>query len=472
MATISKSQEQASSDMVGRYTAEESGTTPDTSPGSVNLDIIDTVAQSVSDAYSELETAREMASLKNAGIITSDGMSQIGLNYDMVQLAATKATGTIWFQKTTAPSGRIDFPIGTVVRTQKATDGTSVKFLTTTSASLTTSTSINPANRRYEVSASIIAVDAGSDGNVGPGSINSLDTPNRNIDAVVNKEGTTGGTDLEDNSVYAARILDKTTGTTVGTHDGYVALITEQFPTVTQIGIAGPTDPIMLRKQWGNEVDVYVLVSTATNFTDSIRYTGSTSQYFSVHPVLTVSSIVGTTVSYALNTDVRFDKDTSVAYGYSAKSLDKITWISSNRPPVGAYVTVTGTYDSAIAEIQSYLDTGDVRFVTSDLLVKSATEIGIVMTIQVTTFSGYNRTAVGTAVSTAVTDALADYGMGQDVAQSDIISIIGSVEGVDDVTVPITNFRKTTDSVGTSSDVIAISTAEYARISTITVTAV
>lgn len=473
MTTVSKDQSQAVDEMITAYTAVEQNETADTSPGTVNRDVIDAVADLVSIGFDDIAATQLDASLKNVALVSADALSLTGLSFDLARLSSTKATGIVYFQKNTAPTYNVDFPVGTVVQTQKASDGSVTKFVTLAAASLTPTTAFNPENRKYEVSALVVAVEAGSDGNVGPGSLNTLATANRNIDSVTNKEATSGGTDLEDASGYATRILAKTAGSTLGTVGGYVAAIEEMFPSLVDVAIAGPGDAAMVRAQFGNEADVYLVGSSFAAFTDIITVAGTGSDLLTTHPVFSLASVVGSTTgtNYPVGTDVELTRDEGPVFGGSTKALDKITWLTAHRAGASQQVTVVGLYDANVAEVQDYLDREDVRYITLDILAKAGNRVGVVVETSVVSRSGFDRTTLESAIETAVIDGLTNYKLGQSVFQSSLVDIIGSVNGVDEVTIPFTELRKSTEAPGTVSDVIAIDTSEYARIDSVTITA-
>lgn len=464
--TIYKSQQESSQDIVNNYAAVVDGAVADTAPGTVNLDLIDPVGSQVSSAYSSIESVRELTSLKNASLVTTDGLSPVGLNFDLCALGATSATGTVFFQKILAPTKIIDFPVGTIVQTMPDTTGTSILFVTTSDAQLSPSTTFNPVNRRYESSASVVARVPGSGGNVGPGSISLLATPNRNIDTVVNKIGLTGGTDEEDPSSFSTRILAKTSTVNIGTETGYQEAILSEFPTVTQVAIAGPGNPAMVRNEFGNEVDVYLLGTGIATFTDTISVSGASSDLLKTHPVDSLTSVTGITNGqvYGVGTDVVLTKDVGPVFGGSTKAFDYVTWQTANRPSAAQKVIVSGVYNSLVVSVQNYLSSDDARFVTEDILAKEATRIGIVVVAQVTALSGYDRTTLASTIQAAVTTGVAGFPLGKSVHQSDIVDLIGNVPGVDEVGIPLLEMRMSSEPAGTVDDSITVNNSSYAQI--------
>lgn len=469
--TISKSIDQAVQEMITNYTAIEKNAPADTSIGTVNRDLIDAVADLVSQGFSAIEAVRLVTSLKNDALVSADALSQIGLNYDMVQTAPTVATGVVYFQRLLVPTKIIDFPAGTIVQTQLAVDNTTIQYVTLAAARLSPSTAINPANRRYEVSAPIIALVSGSVGNVGPGAINTLATINRNIDAVMNKDATTGGADIESNDSFSTRILSKTAGSALGTEAGYISAIETNFPDVTDVVVAGPGDPAMKRNQYGDEVDVYLLGSSSQVFTDKIFVSGLSYDNLITRPVQRLTSVVGVTngQTYPLGIDSQLTKDTGPVFGNSVRAFDKVTWISGHRPGAGQQIYAQGFYDGDVVGVQNYLNREDVRYVTLDILAKSATRQGVVIEANIAAFSGFDRTTLSNQVSIAVANGISNYTMGQDVAQSDVVALMGGVAGVDEVQIPLVQFRLSTDGISTVDDIISIERSQYARTDIVTV---
>lgn len=475
MPTIQKSQITAASEIIANYTATDpAGNSAATDPGTVNRDIIDSVADLTSQTFTAVETTREMASLQNANLITQAAMSQIGLNFDMVQLQPTIATGTVYFQKYTPVTKIIDFPVGTVVQTQMGLDGSVTKFVTTTAAQLNPQTQLNPANYRYEAAASVVALLVGSAGNVGPGAINQLATPNRNIDGVLNKAATTGGSDIEGNVAFATRILAKTAGTTLGTAPGTASAILTTFPDVTEVAIAGPNDPAMKRKQFGNEVDVYLLGSSTFVFTNLITVSGTSTDLLSTHPAIGLTSVVGATTgtTFVVGTDVTLLRDTSPVFGGSVNAFDKLQWLNTHRPGATQQVNATGTYDADVVAVQNYLNLPTTRFVTENILAKSATRVGVVVQAQVAAFSGFDRTALAATVQTAVINGISNYALGQSVIQSDVVDIIAAVPGVNEVQIPLTALYPTGTPIPIVNDEIVVLKNAYARTDSVVITTV
>lgn len=472
MGTVSKSQAQSSSEIQASYTDTSQQPLADVTGGTVHRDIIDSVADLVSTSFSTIETVRLLSSLQNALLVTPNALSAFGLNWDVVQGQSVAATGTVFFQKVIRPTITIDFPSGTIVQTAPSKDGSVTQFVTTAAARLSSSTVFNPVNQTWEVSAPIIALVSGSVGNVGPGSVNQLATLNRNIDAIINKVATSGGSNVEPNDQYATDILTKTAGSTLGTITGYETAILGAFPQVIDVAVAGPGNPAMQRAQYGDEVDIYLLGTSYTTFTNTLTASSLTTDLLQTHPTVSLSSVVGTTsnITFVVGTDVILQKDTSVVFGNSVNAFDYVAWQTTNRPGAGQTFTVVGQYDANVPAVQNYLNLPTVRFVTEDILAKSATRVGLVINTNITANSGVDRTSLAGSVQTAVINGISSYGLGQSVTQSAVVDIMAAVSGVNEVTIPFNQLSETGDAPGTVTDQIVIDSNSFPRTDTVTIT--
>lgn len=472
MPIISKNQGQLSQEMADAYTDASAQPEADVSNGTVNRDIMDVSAIQIATAYAELETARQAASLKNALTTSEEALSQFALNFDVIRNPATYATGTVTFQARTRPSVSIGIPAGTIIQTQPLLDGTIITYTTDEDATLSSSATPNPLNGLYEVDVDVTASEAGTDSHVGVNSLTVL--PNRisGISSVINKQAINDATDEDDNEALSESVLTKTAGSSLGTPSGYEALILAEFPDeVSGVALVSPFDSDNLRVQFGNEVDVPVISVDATSFTAVLTTSGAeTTKFTATRPVLTVTSVVGATsgIFYVENLDWGFSRDTGPVYGFSTMSFDALCWFPNRRPALGVKLSVQGTYDSVVTRAQTFLDNPEKRYLTSGLLVKTAQEIAINVTVSVAAASGVDRSQLETDIVAAITDALAEYTLGQDVLEDDLINVINAVSGVEGVDIPFTTLARSPDT--DSQNALTIRAQEYARAGTITVT--
>ena len=324
------------------------GTRPDiaTNPGSVTNDVvISTVANQLSAAngtdtsvYSSIQYVQNLqAFVENAATIASADLDAIGNNYGLTRLPGTQATGTITLRirNYTTSSPIITVQSGTVVSTLSTSSTPAVSFATTATVTFTPSLApsyFNPVTGFYEQTAPIVCQTIGTIGNVAANTITSLVGPGIGIDAVTNTTATFGGSNVESNTAFAARIQIKLEGNNVGTPNGIVSLV-DTNPNVVQSIIVGPNDPAMLRNQYGGSVNVYVRGQVLVTTTDTFTYTTSGSQQYVMinQPALSVGSVTGivnsTPYTFVPGTDYTFVLNPNSLF---AGSVDAGSYINFN----------------------------------------------------------------------------------------------------------------------------------------------
>jgi hypothetical protein len=106
----------------------------------------------------------------------------------------------------------------------------------------------------------------------------------------------------------------------------------------------------------------------------------------------------------------------------------------------GELMTVTYEINDILTTVQNKINS--MRHLTADVVVKSAqpTYIDLEMTVSIT--SGSDAVTVDRNIRTALTNFLANAKLGQSIYQSDIISTVEKVTGVQFVVVPLTKMVK------------------------------
>lgn len=353
------------------------GSRPDiaTQTGSVVNDVvIATVANQLSaengtdpSVYSELQYIQNLqAFVTNAATILPADLDAIANNYGMVRLPGTQASGTLTLRirNYTTSSPIIIVPSGTTVSTLSTSSAPAVSFSTT--ATVTFSPSLapsyyNPSTGFYEQNVSITCQTIGTVGNVGANTITSLVGPGLGIDAVTNTTSTFGGTDIEGNVAFAARIQIKLEGNNVGTPDGIISLM-ETNPNVIQAKIVGPNDPSMQRNQYGGSVNVYIRGSIPVTLTETFTYTTAGSQNYVMlnQPALSVGLVTGVVAglpyTFVPSVDYTVVLNPNSLYGGSTLSASYITFNVSttfNIITVGLPFTVTTVNDAIHLTVSS-----------------------------------------------------------------------------------------------------------------------
>ena len=265
----------------------------DIKPNSVARDLfVDGQALQIASIYDKL---REVAALQSIMNVSGQNLTNYGSNYGVSRKTGTKAIGTIVVTFRSLDSD-ITIPAGSVVRTRSGIPFLTVSntlILTTQANALrATATRLRQdldtagITEEYAIEVSVEAQSPGSSGDISKYSIISHNIPGAN--SVTNLSAFTGGTDLETDSSYRARILATFAGTNIGTAFGYRSTILNLSNAIDALVIE-PGDPLMTRDGTvvgtdsdgnaivvepgtGGRVDIYVMGENLQSGTDSFVY--------------------------------------------------------------------------------------------------------------------------------------------------------------------------------------------------------
>lgn len=442
----------------------------DTKEGSVTRDVfIDPVAQELSEIYSSLD---DLEKAQHINTSTGTDLDSIGDNFSLTRNAAEKASGYITFYREAIFTSDIVIPSGTVVATEGKYGQNPITFVTTEEEvmlSTSASTYYNYSHSRYETIIPIQAEIAGASGNIALNGITQMHSSVVDIDGVTNAIAITGGKDQESDSDFRERILLAITGATMGTVDGYNSLLYGQdIVTDTQTIASG--DDLMTRDNGdGGSVDIYVRHTGTTEPHNQVFNFNSTSPnlvIFSVQPVVSISLVVA--ASFGALTEglhYRFVRDTS-GIGYSNSAEDSIQMLANDDLADGEEITVTYNWNKTIYILQRLIEQEDNKIVTADVLIKQGIEKKVDITCEIRIFSGYLFATVSSKVQTVISTYITSLKLGDDLRQGDIIHAIYSVEGVDDVIVPLT--KLSLEGLTGVADIITIDN-EYVSVGTLSV---
>jgi len=178
--------------------------------------------------------------------------------YGLTRKPAVKAEGTVVYSRKTAKDTNVPIPEGSIVTTPKDQSGTEYRYFTTEEVVLLAG--------ELSVEAPVIAENAGSAYNVGPGSISKMKTFITGIDAVTNPEEwlTTVGVDEETDAALRQRCFlaweELSQGGTAAAYISWAlsvagvksAFVDDTLPRgegtvdVYIMGEAGPPDPALI----------------------------------------------------------------------------------------------------------------------------------------------------------------------------------------------------------------------------------
>jgi len=368
----------------------------DTKPSSVTRDIIDAISAQVAEVYDELKNIADLQSIFN---VTGDDLTNLGANFGLSRRTGSKSSGTglLTFRSLdtdiTIEDGSIgrtrggDTFVTTAVTSIKTTDSNSLR---STANRYSTELELAGLSDTYAIEVTLQSQNIGSASNISSYQLISHSMPN--VNGITNITSFTGGSDLETDGAFRARILSSFIGSNTGTSIGYRSIILN-ISEILDALVIEPGDPLMTRDGTdtsvdsdgetivsepgsGGRVDIYVMGENGQTGTDSFIYrdqsglndpteelnnfimgqsslTPSTSLTINTRrvsalsadglvpnqPIISINSVTGTSsgtnfskesVSSAGITSGNYKllKDTGSAGG-SPFGLDKFSWISN-----------------------------------------------------------------------------------------------------------------------------------------------
>ena len=443
--------------------------------GSVLRDlVIEGVANEIALAYQDIATLGKAQSVVFANELTADEMNNLAANFGLSRKPANSASGFVTFSSFTKPAfdiqiGANDGSGGVIVTTRQLSDGSVIQFATTATAFLFQSAVKDPNTGTYDVTIPAAAVTPGVSGNVGANTIVVLQQALPGINSITNKLASSGGIDEESNTELANRIVVSAQARNLGTKSGYRSLILSQNG-IQDASVVGPNDPEAVRTQYGGEVDIYQLGTNPTQDVMVTTFMATNLNYIiDNRPVLSVISITGlsnsTPFTFTQNIDYVFAQDITSIYKGSMESLDAIQFtIPGAKPDDQSTMNVTYVYDKAIATSQALVDDPDNKILTSDVLVKEATEVIVDIGFIAISAGGANVQDVRTQVIDQLTIIVNSTGLGARLDQSDLVyQIRSAVPGVSSITLPFTNLS-TRGSGGGSNQFLQADLTQYFRL--------
>ncbi len=405
--------------------------------GSFNRDaLVDAPASELAELYGEVRIAQEAQSIRDA---TGEHLDRLLANWALYRRPGTVATGTVWFQRTTAPIADVLIPAGTSIKTSATISQDSVEFITTTSVTMLVASAAayyNADENLYEIEATVEASVSGSEGNVGPNLL-TMFTGTSEINSSTNRTATSGGADLETDAELRERGLSVIAGTNAGTKDGYEALVEGQS-NVSEVIVVGPNDDDMERVKDGGGADVWIKTSTFTEQVDSYAYPAGELSHSLTGPVQSLSYVRENGVLLTPGVDFGLVSDPGV-YGRSTYANDLIVW---STPRLGsATIEIAYEYCPLITTLQTLLDADSNHHVGADILAKLSYDATVNVTMSVEIFSGYDTASVTANVNIAISAYIEALSLGAQVQQSDIIALAEGIAGVDSVVLPLTTFE-------------------------------
>jgi hypothetical protein len=209
----------------------------------------------ISDPFNSSPVKQQIS--RAYGLNPTDTQTFIDSQFDVLgeraglsRLGATSSVVTITFYTYVKPTSSVVFPTGLIVSTIADAQTSALNFVTTGSASIATSstnTYYNPVNGWWALSVPASCQSAGSNTNVGSGTINNLGSGAPSGWYCTNLVAAAFGQDREINSSFASRIITRSvTGVDSGTRNGYLTTALET-PGITSAVVVAAGATEMLR---------------------------------------------------------------------------------------------------------------------------------------------------------------------------------------------------------------------------------
>lgn len=231
------------------------------------------VAPSDSAYKTALASAFFLANVEDVQAIVDGAFEKLAANVSVTRPSGKRSIGEVRFYTPLTPTRTLPIPLGTVV------SGGGVQFRTTRAAELPVdrlASFYNPSTRQYSITVPIQAVNAGSEGDLGPRQITSGAPYGF---SVINDAATFGGLNAYSNAQLAALARGALSSVDTGTTQGYLQKAA-QVPGVIQARVVRAGDPLMQRdfdqatgRHVGGKVDVWTQGLRSALISDVFAFT-------------------------------------------------------------------------------------------------------------------------------------------------------------------------------------------------------
>lgn len=413
-----KTQDQINSEIIALIQALR--TDVDVSVGNLIQDVVaNSPSTAIALVYTLLQNISYGQSIQFISQLSDDQVDILAYPWGLTRKTATQATGYVTFFRRTDPASTITINSGTTITSQKSAGGVTYSFITTETASISSS-SYNTLTGLWESTVAIQAVLAGTDSNV---ATNVITVANgiSGIDGCTNRLALTNGTDDETNEQLATRIVSAAQARLLGTAPGYESLV-NAISGVLSSKVITPGDPDSSRNANGNEVDIIVMGSVLDTSSQVEIFSGANGICVTLDnlPVDVIANVQGACFIYTEGVDYQFVPDTWSEESGSTYAQDKIIWLTGgSKPSEGESYTIEYSYNGLITTVQDTVDDTLNHLIASDILIREADAVLIDMSLSVSVTAGSPTDAVD-QIKTGIADFMATLTMGDPVQQSDI----------------------------------------------------
>jgi uncharacterized phage protein gp47/JayE len=429
------------------------------------------LAVQLEEAFTRTDTVELNQSIAAAAAVSDEAMERIAANFGLARFPGSPASGTLRFSRFQAPAAPIVIPANSIATTSDV--GDFLGFRTLAAASLTAISPQDPITGAYFVDIPAIATSSGSAGNVEFDTIRFQSIPG--IDEVTNPLSFFGGKDAQTNTELAELMSARAQGN-LGTRNGYEGLIRSNFA-VDDMDIITPTDPEATRAQFSGELDITILSGISIESQETAAHTTTTFTP-TFRPLISVNSITGIeditnnviTMVEGPDYDVIIDTFSPLSRSFIEKSRINFHVTTFTVKP-GSVFTILYSNSELVRIIQSFIADAQNEILGADVLVKLAISVPVNISADIRIIPGFDPATVQADTEDAVNEFFNSKLLGDDVQVSDVVTVMGSIPGVDSVDLTTFEMAKASAPSLFLQEVLA-NKQEYLRAGTVVITVV
>ena len=395
----------------------------------------------------------------------SKSLEQLANNYNKFRKQATAASGIVNFWRqdpVTEEEMNNSIPVGTVV----ASASTGIQYKTTQEIFFqNTYPDVTFGTDGYMLDVPVECVVTGSIGNTVIGDIAVCISAVTGFPNVTNKTEFANGTDTELDLDFISRMQNEISGNNVGTVNGIKSVVLQNTQ-ATSLSVITAGDILMApSRRDGGCLDIYVKGSKIVTTTEDLVL-NSPANMIMLSDSYPKPVIVNTA---SINTDatVTVLNDTTSIYAGTQKAYDKL--IFSKTLQAGTY-SITYSYNQLIKNINDLLKS-DAYNTGANVIVKEAVQVPVYIFLQVVSYStdaDEKNALVDTLIST-IKSYISTMKIGEQLEQSDIINLC-YIDGINRVVIPLTYFKKTSETLPAVNDVITVNNTQYITLGNLSIT--
>jgi hypothetical protein len=355
--------------------------------------VVNPVATEIANVEATAERLWRYYSPDFSSVATPEEIAAYAVNFGLSASSGGYARATITFYRNSAPPAGSSFTaeVGFLVSTQEVT----LIFQVVESAKMYgdyANTYYNPQTNRYEITAVVEATSPGIKYNLPAARITKLVTQGTGFDGIDQPYAAFGGSDHEDSSSLAERVVQKFKGLDYNSVSGITSFVQNYLPSQAVYGvkIVKPTDRKEFRRPTTKpSIDIYVKGNQAFQFAEEyIAFGGE------VTIPITENRTAYSITSVAVN-DIELDasewffiEDTSPEYQKSPRAnsvVELLTPLTSND-----VVLIVGNRNNLLDSLQAaYIPTENSLFEV-DILIRSLIDLPVVVIAEIKVASNSN----------------------------------------------------------------------------------